>query len=248
MPDFGIVFWLLALAVFGAGAIRGFAGFGDALFFLPIAGILLPPIDAIMVFMLVAVFGPLPLVPQALKTARRDLLIPLTLAMALCTPIGFYILTQLSPDSFRFGLSIMAIGVVLLMVIGLHPKFTITPQSAAILGISCGVIGGFTGVPGSILIFVLLNSQLKSGQTRALSLISLLAFDFVMLASGLWNGNVTIKLAALALFLLPLYVLGSWFGRHIFNPDHEKRFRAVAFSLILTSGILGLPFFANLHP
>ncbi len=247
MPEFDLALLLLACAVFGAGAIRGFAGFGDALFFLPLAGLVLSPVETIMVFVLVAVFGPLPLIKNAWEIADKSIAKPLLIVMAVTTPIGFFILTQLSPDIFRTILSFMAIAVVASMVFGLHPNFHMNAKSAGILGLFCGVIGGFTGVPGSFLIFVLLNSQLRASQVRALSMIALLVFDLTILISGAIGGAVNLKLIILAGCLLPFYVLGSFIGQTIFDPEKEKIFRAVAMVAIFMSGILGLPFIANFY-
>ncbi len=245
MPDFGASFLILAFAIFGAGAIRGFAGFGDALFFLPLGSLVLEPVQTIMVFMMVAMLGPIPLLPKAWSDAPRKEAIGLMGMIALFLPPGFWLLTKLDPVIFKTTLSIIAICVVILMALGIHPKFRITPKSAAILGAVSGFIGGFTGVPGTLLMFVLLNSQLRSKDVRALSLLTLFSFDMTLFLLGAGSGFVNMELIKIAAILLPLYVAGSFLGQKVFNPEKEDFFRTIALIAIFLSGVFGLPFFAQ---
>ena len=53
-------------AAFVAGLVRGFAGFGTAMIFLPIATQMLEPVWAVIVLILMDVIGPLPALPRAL--------------------------------------------------------------------------------------------------------------------------------------------------------------------------------------
>ncbi len=235
---------ILACAVFGAGSIRGFAGFGDALFFLPIAGMLLPPIPSIMVFVFIASFGPWPVLPQAYRLARGPRIHILLATMIATLPIGFYILTILSPDVFKTMLSLMAIGMVAVMKFGFAPAINLTRNFCAGLGVACGVIGGFTGVPGSFLMFCLLNSELPVERVRAFALVTLLPFDAGLLILGILHGDMNLSIFIISIALLPLYIIGIFIGRRIFSPSRESFFRNTALALIFMSGVLGLPFFA----
>ena len=50
----------LAAAVFVAGMVRGFAGFGTAMVYLPVAGQILSPFEALTTLVVMDMIGPLP--------------------------------------------------------------------------------------------------------------------------------------------------------------------------------------------
>ena len=56
--------WLIITVVF-AGLVRGFAGFGTALVFMPIAAAVTSPVWAIIIMMSFDIFGPIALLPRA---------------------------------------------------------------------------------------------------------------------------------------------------------------------------------------
>ena len=59
--------WLLVLGVILAGAVRGFAGFGTGMIYMPIASQVLPPVWALVTMICLDLLGPLPAVPRALR-------------------------------------------------------------------------------------------------------------------------------------------------------------------------------------
>ena len=62
--------YLLVFAVILAGLVRGFAGFGTAMIYMPIAGTVLPPVWALAAMMVFDALGPLPNVPRAWRDGR----------------------------------------------------------------------------------------------------------------------------------------------------------------------------------
>lgn len=246
MLDFGFALgpWAvvaLCLVIFIAAMVRGFAGFGDALVYLPIAGIFLPPIPAILSFMLVAAIGPIPLLPQALRTVDRRIALPLNLALIVTVPIGVALLRLMDPEGFRIVLAMMAITLAGLMAAGWRPRITATPASAVVVGVLSGVVGGWSGVPGAILIFYFLNSPLPTAQIRAQGLLVLFVFDLSLVLLFFVGGDLTLANLILPLVLLPFYVVGGFAGRALFDPERREFFRSVAIGVIFLSGLVGLP-------
>ncbi len=68
-------FWLLVAAAAVAGLVRGFSGFGTAMVYLPVAGQILTPFQALTTLMVMDLIGPLPNIPNAIRTGhKRDIL------------------------------------------------------------------------------------------------------------------------------------------------------------------------------
>ncbi len=107
----------LIFIAFFAGTVRGFAGFGDALIFLPLAGFLVPPITAFFLFMVIAAAGPFVLVYDALKTAPTRIYGIISAFMVVFLPLGFWLLTIMDADIFRALTSLLALALVFLMAV-----------------------------------------------------------------------------------------------------------------------------------
>ncbi len=88
---------VLAAAIFLAGLVRGFTGFGTALIFVPVAAAAFSPVQAIAIILIVDVPATLPLAPRALRDGDwREVarLLPGGLAGL---SLGLFLLTRLDP-------------------------------------------------------------------------------------------------------------------------------------------------------
>ncbi len=237
-----LVALVLLSAIFASGLVRGFAGFGDALIFIPIASIFISPVLAVALFMIVGVPGPMVMLPEAIKKANKTLLLYLNIPMVILLPIGFLALAYLPEEPIRAGTSGLAIFVAVLIFVGWRPRFQTKPLSFAILGSLAGLVGGATGVPGALFIFFFLNSALKASQIRANVTIILWIFDLALIAITLLSGVVAFEALGFAFVLIPAYMLGNLIGKKLFDPQREQFFRRIGLSSIFMSGILGLPY------
>lgn len=232
----------LITIAFTAGTVRGFAGFGDALIFLPLAGFLVQPITALFLFMAIAAPGSILLVRDAIKTAPLRIYGTISTLMIVFLPIGFWLLTKMDADIFRALTASLALILVFLMVVGWKPKVPINTLSLAILGILCGVIGGASGVPGALIVFYFINAGLRARDVRASTTILLFVFDIVILLMIIFTGKFEWSSLAMIAFLLPAYIIGGWAGKKMFNPNKEKLFKNVALIAIFASGLIGMPY------
>ena len=64
------------------GLVRGFAGFGTAMVYLPVAGQILPPFEALTTLMVMDLIGPLPNLPRAFRISDRPDILRLSLGGA----------------------------------------------------------------------------------------------------------------------------------------------------------------------
>ena len=67
--------WFLSLGALAAGIVRGFAGFGTAMLYLPIAAQVLGPFEALTTLIVKDLIAPLMHVPRALRDGHpKDVL------------------------------------------------------------------------------------------------------------------------------------------------------------------------------
>ncbi|MBD3679217.1 MAG: sulfite exporter TauE/SafE family protein [Rhodobacteraceae bacterium] len=235
--------WLLMLGAVAAGVVRGFAGFGTAMVFLPFAGQVLTPVEAVTVLILIDAVGPLPNVPAALRVAHRRDLARLCMGMVPAVPLGVMVLTWASPDVFRTTVSVISLVLLVMLVGGFRYRGALAPPLILTTGATGGFLGGVAGLAGPPVILLYMARVLPAEVIRANITLFLLATDFVMLAAILVAGVLMPAAIMLALVLVAPYLLSNMLGAAIFRPEAARLFRAVAYVIIAGSALSGLPVF-----
>ncbi|MEM8977848.1 MAG: TSUP family transporter [Pseudomonadota bacterium] len=130
--------WLVG-AVFVAGMVRGFAGFGTAMVYLPIASLVLSPKDALVSMAAMDILGPLPVAWRARRDMAKGQLTSLLFGFILTFPIGLYILTQLAPERFQILVASCTLGVLVILVSGWRYRGLLSSKLLVGTGLVSGV-------------------------------------------------------------------------------------------------------------
>jgi len=77
---------MLVAAATVAGLVRGFSGFGTAMVYLPVAGQILTPFEALTTLLIMDLIGALPNIPQAFRTGHPADIMRLSLGALLTLP------------------------------------------------------------------------------------------------------------------------------------------------------------------
>ncbi|MEE9428435.1 MAG: sulfite exporter TauE/SafE family protein [Paracoccaceae bacterium] len=248
MPDFiasatatpGLI-WLI-VAVLAAGTVRGFAGFGTAMIFLPVAAKFLSPFEAITALIAMDLIGPLPNMPRAFRDGHPPDVARLGLGMIIALPIGVFILTQVAPEVFRYGLSVITGLLLVMLIMGLRYSGTLSRPMVYGTGVVSGFLGGAVGVAGPPVIMLYMASENPPKVIRANITIYLLVIDIAMLAMFWLFGQLVASAFVLGLLLAVPYLLGNLLGAKMFRPEAERIYRIVAYAIIGVSALSGLPF------
>ncbi len=245
MPDvFGQSPTGLAVIVFAAflgGIVRGFSGFGTALIFLPIATPYLDPFGALIGLTIMDIFGPLPNVRRAWDAVDRGDLFRLVSGCAIMLPIGLLVLTQVEPEVFRYAVSLLAILMLVILILGLRYNGPVRRTMVAGIGGAAGFLGGVAGLPGPAVILFYMSRPLPVEVIRATILLFLLVFDFLILGFLSAMGRVTVASAVLGFALAVPNLVGNWLGGWLFRPEVEKLYRTAAYVAIALAALSGLP-------
>lgn len=239
--------WWLAGAIVAAGLVRGFTGFGSALIIMPAASSVLDPFAALVFLTVVEFWGPLPNLPSALRTGRRDEVVRLLIGAAIGLPLGLWALSFLEPDVF--GWLVSSVVLVLLILVMTGWRYAGTLRGSAVTGVGSlgGFLGGVAGVPGPPVIMLYMASGHPIAIIRANFLLYLLGIDIMMIAVLLSAGLLDMVALTVGMMLVPLYMLANVVGAWVFDPGAERLFRAVAYLVIAASAILGLPVWGVSH-
>lgn len=239
--------WLLGASVV-AGLARGFAGFGSGMIFMPVAAIYLPPFWALVSLAVIDMIGPLPVLRRAARDVVRAELLPLLLGIAVGLPLGLLLLTGIPVVVFRWSVSVSVIVMLALLLTGWRYR---GPRGAKVTlgaGSLAGFMGGAAGLAGPPVILYYLASTLRPAQMRANLMVFFFSFNLAMLVLTAAMGRMEGVALVLGGLLLVPFALASLLGAAFFRPGNDRLYRAVAYGLIASAGLLGLPLVDGLIP
>ncbi|MEM9250350.1 MAG: sulfite exporter TauE/SafE family protein [Pseudomonadota bacterium] len=232
--------WIVA-ATFVAGAVYGFAGFGAALVFMPVATVFLAPAAAIATLGLIAIASILTLVPPAWRQADKRATLGMIGTALVTMPLGVAVLRVADPTLLRWGVTGLASVCLGALLLGWRRTGPDTVAARAAIAGASGFFGGSVGLNGPILVLFHLSGRMPVAVSRAntivfLSMTGLAVLPFLAL-QGLLDGAAI----ALGLLLCLPYALGGLFGQALFRPGQEQLYRNVAYTIIGAAILIGLP-------
>ncbi len=240
-------FLLLACAAMTAGMVRGFAGFGTALIYLPIAGIVLDPVSAIITLVTMDVLGPLPMLRRAAPDTHRADLTRLTLGAVLALPVGLAALFVLDPGVFRTFVSVVSLTMLCVLMFGWRYAGALRPRAVFGTGAAAGFLGGIAGIPGPPVIFAYMASPHPTRVIRANTTFFLFFYDCAILTMMLIAGRLATEPVLTGLALAIPAMAGNILGSRLFIPGYESLYRGVAYGLIFAAAVAGLPIWGMGH-
>ncbi len=232
--------WLV-IAVFVAGLVRGFAGFGSAMIIMPAAAAVLSPVEAVLFMSATELIGPLPNLRSAWRTAARRDVSLLMIGAVLALPFGLWWLSSVNPVIFGWAVSLIVLTLLVLLMTGWRFRGELTRNMTIGAGALGGFMTGISGLPGPPVIMLYMASTLPISVIRANFLLYLLAIDLVLFPVLWLIGLMVWEIVVLGLMVGVVNFVGNAVGGLLFNPNAERMFRTVAYLIIATSAILGLP-------
>lgn len=223
-----------------AGLVRGLAGFGGALIFVPLASALLGPAVAVPVLNIVDGVATLPLVPGAVRRCRWAEVIPLFLGAVALLPLGVHGLRVLDPAIVRRVMSVAILAITLCLATGARTAVTPGRLASAGVGAVSGLMSGAIGLSGPPVVLFWLGGQADARTARANMIAYFAVSGIAAIAAMLWAGLVTAQVLRLSIVLSPIYAGGVLLGARGFRHASERAFRGVALSLIAGVAVAGL--------
>jgi len=247
MPDVVIPFLalpglgLLIIVAFVAGVVRGFSGFGTAMIYLPVAGGILSPLEALTTLVCMDLVGPVPNLRRAIRDGTPDDILRLSIGLVIALPLGVWALSLVAPQVFRYGVSIITFVLLVLLISGFRYRRSLTPAMVTATGGLGGFLAGSVGLPGPPVIMVYMGAALPVSAIRANITLFLFMGDIAMLVVLWVFGHLVPSAIGLGLVLMIPNLLGNIAGARLFRPRAERNYRVIAYSIIAFSAVSGLP-------
>ena len=232
---------LLVAAAFVAGTVRGFSGFGSGLVFLPIAAQVLSPFQALTTVVIADLLGAVPNIPRALKDCDRSDVLRLLAGLVVALPLGIWTLTFLDPDSFRYGVSALALFLLICLLSGLRYRGSVPNPMVYATGAMSGFTCGVAGIPGPPVILFYMARPLSPAAIRANTFIFLSSTDIAMLPALFAFGRLDGSAVLLGALLIVPNMAGNLFGAWLFRPQYERTYRGIAYIIIAATAVSSLP-------
>lgn len=231
----------ILIAGFLAGVVRGFAGFGAALVFVPLAAIYIAPADAVVLIAVVDGVLALTLLPEAYRTGIRKLVLPLLIGAAVTLPAGAMMLSVLEPTLLRWVLCGLVLASVAVFVSGWRYRGELTPGMGIAAGTVAGFMGGIAGFIGPAVMIFLASAEIPARRLRGTIILFIAGILVVGGVTFALMDLIPVSLGPRVLTLAPAVGLGMFLGTRLFNQASERQFRNAAYLLITLATVLGLP-------
>lgn len=228
------------------GVVRGFAGFGAGMLFMPLAGGLYDPKLAIIMLWLIDGLPTLPIVIPALRRCNWRDLVPMLAAAVIAVPVGVYVLKTTDPIPVRWTISALTGSLVCLLWSGW--RYRGAPGLPVTLGVGAGsgFLSGFAALPGPPVLLFWMGGTASAAETRANIIVY---FAFLTAFSGVnffLQDVFTTEGVQRGVLLAPVYMASVLVGGWLFRFATEATFRRIAYLLMLVSAVLGLPLLDDL--
>ena len=224
--------------VFSAAVVRGYGGFGFAMFAIVPLSLVLPPTQIIPSIFIMDIAAGLHLLPGVWRDIHWRALLWLTIGCLVGTPIGVYALAHVPAAPLTLALAVFVLTAALLLAQGYALKSLPGPAATFATGTASGLCGGGFGMSGPPVILFFFSSPAGAAAGRA----SLIAFFLITDATGLvclgWDGLLGAASVWRALFFMPALVAGVWVGNRGFVKADVANFRRWVLRLLMLLALL----------
>lgn len=233
----GIVAMLVTLV---AGLMRGFAGFGSAMFMAPLFAVIFGSAEMVVTVVAMELGVSLQLFPAARRACQWRIVGPMSLAACLFMPLGLWLLLGIERAIITKAVSMIVLAFVAVLASGWTFRGEKGPVGAAVVGALSGTMMATTSVGGPPVLLYLLAGRDSHATGRANIIVYYLLTHIVLIALFVATGTVGAPALLRAVLLFPFMVLGAWLGGRMFHLADAAVFRRVALAILAAAGLFGL--------
>lgn len=243
MTDFNSALAITLLAAATGGFLRGFAGFGGALIFIPVVSAALGPIFAAPMFLMMDYALTLPMVVRSIRICRWSTVAPAAFAGMMTAPFGAWLLAVGDPVTLRWV--ICGLVVLLLALVMSGWRYHGEPKPAASVGVGAvaGIFGGIGQVSGPAVIAFWISGPYPAATIRANTFCFFGVVSLSSFAAYYWNDFFTLEVFKLILVHAPLYAGALFLGSRVFKHTSGANYRPVVYALIALAALTSMPVF-----
>jgi hypothetical protein len=228
------------IAVFVAGVIRGYSGFGFAMVAVTSMSLVIPPARVVPLVLILEVMASISLVPQVWKDIDWYSLRWLLAGSLFATPFGAYLLANIPPEPMRMSISLLVLVAAILLLRGWAWKRMPGKPLILATGIACGILNGAAAIGGPPVILMYLSSPAGVTVSRASIIAYFLGIDTMSLVMASIHGLTTFQTLLLTVVCIIPLLLGIAVGSKMFIKVEKESFRQHVLILLIILSSVGL--------
>jgi len=227
------------LAIFVAGWVRGYAGFGFSAVSIGLISLWRAPSALVPIIFLLEVPASLLLLRQALRDYNPRWVKSLMGGSVIGIPLGVGLLSSLRGPWLQLLVTAIICGASLLVRLDVHPRQADTSAYRWLTGLVSGILNGISALGGMACAVMVYSVSIAPHALRAtLTLLFLFTDVYGLLLAGLGGLVHPAMLYTAAWWLLPM-ALGIAGGSRYFHASDLSRFRSRVFALLTVLGAIG---------
>lgn len=231
----------LAAVLFIAGCVRGFAGFGAGMIFMPVATSVMLPSTAAAAFLFIDGIVAAPLLIRALRMCDWSTVLPAVIGAVIFVQAGAWLLANTDVLVLRWFIFAIVTGLLLLLISGWRYRNRPTRPVSLGVGAVAGVLGGVSQVSGPPVVAFWLSSAREPAIVRANLIVFFALASLGTFAAYILNGFFTLQVFHLLVMAIPVYALAIYLGSHGFRKADPKHYRILAYGLIALAALTSMP-------
>lgn len=228
------------LAIFTAGLVRGYAGFGFAAISIGLISLWRSPSDLVPIIFLLEIPASLLMLRSALRDFSWVWIKPLIGGSIIGIPIGVGLLASISTAWLQLMVGATICTASTLVRLGWHPQQTDSKGFRWLTGLVSGVLNGLSALGGIVCAVMLYSAQVQPKVWRATLTLLFLFTDVYALALAYWSGLIQSHTWSTALVWSVPLALGIFAGSRVFHGSNLDKFRDRVFLILIGLGITGL--------
>jgi uncharacterized protein len=230
-----------------AGLVRGFAGFGSALIYMPLISAVYSPRLAAPTLLLIDTICSFPFALQAIPHCNWREVRLVMIAGALGIPLGIAALVYINALPLRWFIAVLVLIAVAVLASGW--RYHGRPTVAASLGV--GALSGFGAgavqIGGPPLLVYWLGGQNSAVTVRANIMVYFIMQGALAMLGYLYSALFTAEVLALSLLLGLPFGIALALGARWFHGTSDQLYRRLAYVIIAIAGLISLPLFDALR-
>jgi uncharacterized protein len=236
-------FWIAAGIAVLAGLVRGFAGFGSAQIYIPLAAAVYSPRVAAVTLLLIDTVGTAPFTVRAFAHCTWREVLPMYVAAAVAIPLGTLALLMIDPIILRWFIAVLVLSLVGILFLGWRYHGRASLPVTAGVGIISGLGTGAVQIGGPPVLIYWLGAINKAVTVRANCLVYFLLLDLTSCAVYAWRGLFTAQLVALSVLVAIPFFVATAAGATLFHGASDLIYRRIAYAIIAAAAFVSLPVF-----
>ena len=222
-----------------SGIIQGYAGFGGALFVVPLFALLFDPVTAFSILVILMLTGQLRLFARAVRKAYWKQVAPVVVPSAIAMSCGILFLVSADPTFVRQGMVVFVLLITVFMMFG----YRYAGKRRTLVGVATGSVAGGTtdsfGVPAFPLSAIYFHNSaaapelFRANVLTAFCSTSLVAI-FRLVVQGFYNEAILLR----AIIVCPFFTSGIYLGQYLFRIAPADWFRKVTYAILICTALI----------